>query len=176
MGVAISDASGQPRTHTGVPADGGTALVTALIAHPCPIERAALRAALDADDRIRVVAIAGDGDEAVALTHRLRPAVVLLDDQLGTPEGGLVRALAQHAGVLALTRATERRAITALLRAPVRGCLVYGQIEGADLHRAVRAVAAGLGWLSPVAVAAASFELRARTRRTGQPGPAYQGS
>ncbi|TCB96800.1 response regulator transcription factor [Micromonospora zingiberis] len=161
MGVAISDASGPPNRHNLVPTDGEVELVTVLIVHPRPVERAALRAVLHADDRIRVVALTGDGDRAVDLARRLRPAVTLLDDHLAAPgDGELVRALARESRVLMLTAATERRAITALLRAPVRGCLVYGQFDAADLHGAVCAVAAGLGWLSPVAVAAASWELR----------------
>ncbi|MEV6810998.1 response regulator [Micromonospora sp. NPDC051296] len=153
--MSISDAGEQT--------DGRPVVVTALIAHPDESERAALRAVLDSGERMRVVAVAGDGGEAMALAHRLHPAVTLLDDQVTTPDGqDLVATLARRSRVIILTGATAPRAITSLLRRPVRGCLVYGQFDAADLLGAVRAVAAGLGWLSPVAVAAASWQLRNR--------------
>ncbi|PZW02243.1 hypothetical protein SAMN05443287_103619 [Micromonospora phaseoli] len=161
----MRDARNQPGSHTG----RDTELVTALIAHPGAAERATLGAALDSDERIRVVAGAGagDSDAAMTLTRQLRPSVVLLDDRVTAPgDRELVRTLARWSQVIILTAATECPAITALLRDPVRGCLVYGQFEAADLRGAVRAVAAGLGWLSPVAVAAASWQLRGGRRTT----------
>ncbi|MBX7265065.1 hypothetical protein KIF24_02650 [Micromonospora sp. Llam7] len=155
----MSDANGRSRNGTA----SDTEPVTALIGHPDTSERAALGAVLHSGERIQVVALTGDGGEAVRLAQRLRPAVILLDDRVTAPDDqDLIRALARWSPVIILTGATERRAITALLCAPVRGCLVYGHFEAADLLGAVRAVAAGLGWLSPVAVAAASWQLRTR--------------
>ncbi|GIJ24989.1 hypothetical protein Vqi01_01510 [Micromonospora qiuiae] len=155
----MSDISGEPSNGDG----NDKELVTALIVHPCSAERADLGAVLESGERIQVVGLTGDGNEAVHLAHRLRPAVILLDDGVTAPgKPNLVRALAQWSPVIALTAATECRAITALLCAPVRGCLVYGHFETSDLIGAVRAVAAGLGWLSPVAAAAASWRLRTR--------------
>ncbi|WBB55261.1 hypothetical protein [Verrucosispora sp. WMMD573] len=151
----------QPRSDTG----RDPKLVTALIVHPGRAEGAALRAVLDVGEQIRVVARTEDGGTATTLTQRLRPAVILLDDRIATPDyRELVRTLARQSRVIIMTAATECTTITALLRDPVRGCLVYGQFEAADLREAVRAVAAGLGWLSPVAVAAASWQLRGRRR------------
>lgn len=135
--------------------------VSALIVHPGGFEQATMRGVLDTGERIRIVGLTGDGAEAVRLAHRLRPNVTLLDDRVTSPDGtDLVRALARRSRVLLLTRATDRDAITAKLRTPVRGCLVYDHFEPSDLLRAVSAVAGGLGWLSPVAVAAASWSLR----------------
>ena len=125
-----------------------------------------MRAMLNAGEQIRVVALAGDADEAKELADRLRPTVTLLDDRIAEPEGtDLVHALARRSPVIALTSATEHRAISAMLLAPFQGCLVYGHLEEADLRQAVRAVAAGLGWLSPVAVAAVTRALRESARR-----------
>jgi DNA-binding NarL/FixJ family response regulator len=149
----MRDASEQPTI--------GTDLVTALIVHPDAAERAALGAVLDTGERIQVVTLTDDGDAAVTLAHRQRPAVVLLDDRVTAPGNReLIQALARWSRVIVLTGAAEHHAITALLCAPVRGCLVYGHFEAADLICAVRAVAAGLAWLSPVAVAAATWRLR----------------
>ncbi|MFC0527155.1 hypothetical protein [Phytohabitans kaempferiae] len=157
---------------------GRSVTITTLVAHPEASERAAIRAVLESGERIRVVALTGDGGEAVSLAHRLRPAVTLLDDQVTAPGNrDLVRALARRSRVILLTGATDRRAIASMLCAPVRGCLVYGHFEAPDLLAAVRAVGAGLGWLSPVAVAAASWELRTRAAgRNGRPGAAYHRS
>ncbi|GGM26038.1 response regulator transcription factor [Micromonospora yangpuensis] len=141
--------TGRPRT------------ISALIVHPGGSEQTALRTVLDAGERVRVLGLARDGREAVRLAHRLRPTVTLLDDRVTTPEGtDLVRALARRSRVIVLTGSTDRPTITAMLCRPIRGCLVYGQFEPADVLGAVRAVASGLGWLSPVAVAAASWSLR----------------
>ncbi|MBM7489478.1 DNA-binding NarL/FixJ family response regulator [Micromonospora luteifusca] len=129
--------------------------------HPRPTERAAIRAVLDTDDRVHVVACTGDGGEALALARQLRPTVTLLDDRVPAPDSmDLVGSLAQRSLVIAMTSVTEHGAITAKLCAPVRGCLVYGHFEPADLLGAVRAVASGLAWLSPVAVAAVICSLR----------------
>lgn len=137
------------------------AAISVLVAHPCPHERAAMRAVLDAGERVRVVALTGDGGEVPVLARRLRPTVTLLDDQVPANGGAdLVRALARWSQVITLTHTTEPHAINAMLRAPVHGCLVYGNFEPQDLLGAVRAVAAGFGWLSPVAVAAVTASLR----------------
>ncbi|MBQ1027853.1 response regulator transcription factor [Micromonospora sp. C95] len=149
----MRDASERPRI--------GTDPVTALIVHPDAAERAALGAVLDSGERIRVVTLTDDGDAAVTLAHRQRPAVVLLDERVNAPDNrDLIQALARWSRVIVLTGAAEHSAIRELLCAPVRGCLVYGHFEASDLLGAVRAVAAGLGWLSPVAVAAATWQLR----------------
>ncbi|QOC91578.1 response regulator [Micromonospora craniellae] len=149
-----------------VRAAGRTApTIRVLIAHPHPGERSVIRTVLDTGEQIRVVALTGDAGEAVTLADRMRPTVTLLDDRITAPEGtDLVRALARRSPVIALTAATEHRAISTMLRAPFKGCLVYGHHEPADLLGAVRAVAAGLGWLSPVAVAAVAWALRESTR------------
>ncbi|WP_433388618.1 hypothetical protein [Micromonospora sp. KLBMP9576] len=133
-----------------------------MVVHPDPPERVALRAALDSGNRIRVVGLAGDGWEALALARRLRPIVILMDDRARAPDDtDLLRALARRSEVIMLTHLTERHALVALLLcAPVRGCLVHGHFEPPDLTAAVQAVAAGLGWLSPIAAAEVASALR----------------
>ncbi|PYC65535.1 hypothetical protein C7C45_28270 [Micromonospora arborensis] len=149
------------RSDQGHPFVPATPAISVLLAHPRPTERAAIRAVLDTDDRVRVVAGTGDGGEALALARQLRPTVTLLDDRVPAPDStDLVDCLARRSLVIAMTDVTEHHAIAAKLCAPVRGCLVYGHFEPADLLGAVRAVANGLAWLSPVAVAAVIWSLR----------------
>ncbi|BCJ62039.1 response regulator transcription factor [Micromonospora endophytica] len=174
----MSDVNGARSNDTGADPGSRTTAVTALIVHAGAPERAALRAMLDTGGRVRVVAATGDGDEAVALAHRLRPTVTLLDDGV-TASGhwNLVDALAQRSPVIVMTGATDCPTIASLLRTPVRGCLVHGHFDAAELLGAVSAVAAGLGWLSPTAVAAASWALRTRAPGcSDRPGAAYHGS
>jgi len=131
-----------------------------------------MRAVLEAGEHVWVVALTGDGGEALALAHQLRPTVTLLDDRIPAPGGAdLVQAITQRSLVITLTQSTEPRAIYTKLCAPVRGCLVYGHFEPPDLLGAVRAVAAGLGWLSPVAVAAVTATMRESAVRATAPRP-----
>ncbi|WP_432990741.1 hypothetical protein [Dactylosporangium sp. CA-233914] len=141
-----------------------------LIAHPNLLERSAMRVVLDTSERVRVVALTGDGGQALSLAHQLQPTVTLLDDRVPAPHGAdLVDALAQRSLLVVLTHATERRVLSMMLRAPIRGCLVYDNFEPTDLLGAVHAVAAGLGWLSPTAAAAATWSLRESAVRARAP-------
>ena len=56
--------------------------VRVLIADGESLVRAAFRALLESNQRIRVVCEAATGEEAVALTHRTRPDVVVMDEML----------------------------------------------------------------------------------------------
>ncbi|MFY1672091.1 hypothetical protein ACN27G_19320 [Plantactinospora sp. WMMB334] len=153
--------AGATGSRRGDPSGSTGTAISVLLAHPSAAERAAIRAVLDSADQMRVVALTGDGCEALALARRLRPTVTLLDDRVAAPDGtDLVSALARRSSVIALTGTTEHHVIRAMLCSPVQGCLVYGQFEPADLLGAVRAVAGGLAWLSPVAVAAVIWSLR----------------
>ena len=52
-----------------------------------------------------------------------------------------------------------------MLRGGARGYLVHGAFDPDELRRAVLAVAAGHGWLSPVAAAVATATVRAQASR-----------
>ena len=53
--------------------------------------------------------------------------------------------------MLVLTSDASPELIASMLRGGARGYLVHGEFDPPDLLRAVLAVAAGQGWLSPVA-------------------------
>lgn len=141
-------------------------MIEVLIVDDNPIVRAALAGFLDSAEEVRVVAQAGHGQEALALARRLRPTVTLLDQRMPIADGlSVVTALAQHTSVLALTSDTSEELIRSMLRGGARGYLVHGHFDPPDLLRAVRAVAAGQGWLSPAAASVAVSALREEVER-----------
>lgn len=96
--------------------------------------RAAARSLLEADG-LRVVGEAGDGDEAVRKTLRLRPQGVLLDVQLPGRDGFVVaRELSSLADPPAVVLVSSRDASdygTQLAEALVRGFLTKRELSGA---------------------------------------------
>jgi DNA-binding NarL/FixJ family response regulator len=136
-------------------------VIEVLVVDDNPIVRAALRGFLDATDEVRVVAEAGDGREAVAAVRRLRPTVTLLDYRMPVADGlSVIGELSDRTAVLVLTSDASPELVEKMLRGGARGYLVHGEFDPPELLRAVRAVASGQGWLSPVAASAATSALR----------------
>ena len=137
-----------------------------LIVDDNPIVRAALRDFLAGSDEVRVVGEAADGREALAAARRLRPAVTLLDHRMPIADGlSVVAELTTLSTVLVLTSDADQDLIRTMLRAGARGYLVHGEFDPPELLHAVRAAAAGYGWLSPVAASAAAAALREQVSR-----------
>jgi len=128
--------------------------IEVIIADGHALVRAGLCALLDAEDDITVIAHAGDAEQAVTLSRRLRPDVLLVDTAL--PPNGAVEAsqrIAQdpnlaRVNVVMVTASDSDDTVFGALRAGVRGFLVRDS-EAVDLSVAVRAVARGDGMLSP---------------------------
>jgi DNA-binding NarL/FixJ family response regulator len=122
-----------------------------VVADDHPVFRAGLRAILDAAPDLEVVAEAADGVEAVDLTVRHAPDLLLLDLQM--PElGGLdvipqVLAQRPETRILVLTMQDQRESLTAALRLGARGYLLKGSGH-AEVLGAVRGVLAGVAVLS----------------------------
>jgi DNA-binding NarL/FixJ family response regulator len=139
------------------------AAISVLVVDDNPIVRAALRGFLDGTDAVRVIAEAGDGREALATARRMRPTVTLLDHRMPIADGlTVITDLSSYSLVLVLTSDADPQLVASMLRGGASGYLVHGEFEPADLLRAVRAVAAGHGWLSPVAAAVAAATLRSQ--------------
>jgi DNA-binding NarL/FixJ family response regulator len=107
--------------------------------------RARLRILLDREPGITVVGEAADGENAVALTARLRPDVVLIDVDL--PGLDCVEATrrmlaGQSVAVMVLTACETDARLIATLRAGATGHLP-GHWEPAALVRAVRRLGRG---------------------------------
>ena len=124
-----------------------------------PVVRAGLRALLEADAEVEVVADVGSGDEALQALDRLVtngegvPDLVLMDLNLGDGIGGIEttrRLRAQHPGVqvLAVTTFDAEADVVGALEAGATGYVLKDSPTEALLD-AVREAAAGRSVLSP---------------------------
>jgi DNA-binding NarL/FixJ family response regulator len=129
-------------------------VIKVLLVDDQALVRAGFRALLDAQDDIEVVGEAGDGAEAVALTARLVPDVVLMDIRMPGLDGlGATREIAADERLAAvriviLTTFDLDEYVFEALRAGASGFLVKNT-EPVELIHGVRAVARGDALLSP---------------------------
>ncbi|MFD9303166.1 response regulator [Streptomyces sp. NPDC060048] len=126
--------------------------VRVLVADDEAMVRAGIRAILARDPHVDVVAEAGDGNEALALTRRHRPDVVLLDIQMPGLDGltavARLRREPTTAGVIMLTTFGQDEYITRALEEGADGFLLKAD-DPRELLNGVRAVGAGGAYLSP---------------------------
>ncbi|MDX1984697.1 MAG: response regulator transcription factor [Bryobacteraceae bacterium] len=123
-----------------------------LLADDHSVVRQGFRLILSQHSDIEVVGEASNGNEALDLACRLRPAVVVLD--IAMPECNGVQAARQirqncpECQILVLSMHKEPAYVRETLRAGAKGYLLKDSIDR-DLVGAVRAVARGEGFLSP---------------------------
>jgi DNA-binding NarL/FixJ family response regulator len=127
--------------------------ISVLLADDHGIVRAGLRALLEAQPDMIVVAEAADGPSAIRETQRLRPNVVVSD--LSMPGGGLeairdITALNLPTRVLVLTVHAEERYLLPVLEAGGSGYVKKSSAH-TDLLDAIRTVAKGEVFLDPAA-------------------------
>ncbi len=127
--------------------------IRVLLADDHGIVRAGLRALLEAQPDMRVVAEASDGPTAVALTREYMPSIVVSD--LSMPGGGLetireITSLGLPTKVLVLTVHAEERYLLPVLEAGGSG-YVRKSSAHTDLLNALRTVARGEVFLDPAA-------------------------
>ncbi|MFL6097737.1 MAG: response regulator [Blastococcus sp.] len=128
--------------------------ITVIVADDQPLMRAAVRACLDAEDDLTVVAEAGDGATAVRLAESLRPDVVVMDVRMPIMSG--IEATSRIVGldgepttrVLMMTTFDVDEHIIDGLRAGASGFLVKDATPD-ELLGAVRVIARGQAQLSP---------------------------
>ncbi|HVF05982.1 MAG TPA: response regulator transcription factor [Frankiaceae bacterium] len=120
--------------------------IRVVVADDHPLYRFGLRAALEAEDGIEVVAEAESGTELLDLAERHRPDVVVTDVSMPGLDGvAATRALRTRlpgVAVLVVTMHEDDATVRAAMRAGASGYLVKGA-DRAELARAVRTVAGG---------------------------------
>jgi len=125
-------------------------VIRVLIADDNPVIRSGLVSLLEADTRLRVVAEAANGREAVRLAQRHTPDVVLLDVRMPVMDGvAAAGRISAQAPVLMLTYTEEARIVKDAIRAGASGYLVHGRFSADELVAAVVSVANGEPALSP---------------------------
>lgn len=145
-------------------------MIKLLLAEDHPVVRVGLERLLANADDIEVVGTATNGAEAVELSDRLRPDVVLMD--LSMPVLGGVEATAQihatHDGavrVVVLTSFSDREQVLAALDAGASGYL----LKDADPDELIRGIRAAARGEAPIAPKAAREVLATRSEQRGGP-------
>ena len=128
--------------------------VRVLLADDHTVVREGLVALLQADGGCLIVAQAGDGIEAIEQAIACRPDVAIVDLSMPRLAGmDVVQRIHKElpdTRILVLTYHDEEEYVLPLVRAGASGYLVK-DTAGADLRKAVEALAAGQAWFGPQA-------------------------
>lgn len=118
--------------------------------------RAGLVRIFEGEPGLEIVGECADGDEVARAVARTRPDVVLMDVRMRRMDGAeatrLLRGSAGAPPVLMLTMFDDPAVVAAALSAGAAG-FVLKDAPCEEIVRAVRAVAAGGGWLDPAVTA-----------------------
>jgi DNA-binding NarL/FixJ family response regulator len=147
--------------------------VEVLLVDDQELVRAGLRTILDRHDEIDVVGEAGDGEEGVAASARLRPDVVVMDIRMPGMDGlEATRRLVSQAGhaprVIVLTTFDLDEYVYEALRAGASGFMLKGA-PAEQLVHAVRVVADGEALISPSVTRRLLGEFAGRHRGAAAP-------
>jgi two-component system response regulator DevR len=116
------------------------------------IVRQGLRALIEAEGDIEIVAEAADGEAAISLARVHQPDVVVMDvrmpERSGVEACRAIRDERPDAQVIMLTSFSDDEALFSSIMAGAAG-FVLKQIRGSDLIDAIRTVAAGKSLLDP---------------------------
>ncbi len=142
--------------------------IRVLLADDHTLLRAGVRSLLEKMAGVEVTGEAANAREALALAERHRPDVLLMDLAMPGLNGieGTARAAREcpEARILILSMYTDQEHVLQALRAGAAGYLVKEAVP-AELELAVRAVARGETYLSPVV---AKYVLSARAQGGGE--------
>jgi two-component system, NarL family, response regulator LiaR len=138
--------------------------IRVLITDDHKVVRRGLRGFLELDPELEVVGEASNGKEAVDMTRRLEPDVVLMDLLMPVMDGieatREIREELPDTEVVALTSVLEYASVTRAIKAGAIGYLLKNT-EADELCRAIRAGAAGKVQLAPEAASSLINEVRA---------------
>ncbi len=131
---------------------GTSKKIKILLADDHAMVRQGFRMILSAQPDMEIVGEAGNGREAVELAGELKPDVVVMDVAMpelnGIEATRRISASLPRTRVLALSMYKDSVYVREILRAGARGFLLKDAVDR-DLLAAVRAVAAGEGYLHP---------------------------
>lgn len=138
-----------------------------LVADDHEVVRKGLRTFLSFDRDLEVVGEARNGREAVEMAGRLKPDVVLMDLMMPEMDGiaatAAIRQDYHEIEVIALTSVLEGASVADAVRAGAIGYLLKNS-SPEDLHRGIRAAAAGQVFLSPEAASQLVRQVKAPER------------
>src|ERR1700736_4471336 len=141
-----------------------------LLADDHQLMRSGLRLLIEQQPDLTVVGEAGDGREVVSLAKSLKPDVVVMD--IGMPNLNGIEATHQiiqshpEIAVVILSMHADESYVLRALKAGAKGYLLKDSAE-ADLIRAVRAVAGGKSFFSPVVSKVLLDDYMRKLKRSG---------
>lgn len=126
--------------------------ITVLIADDHPIFQNGLRQIIETDAELKIVAMVGDGEEALAKLRQLKPQVAVLDVDMPKRDGFAVLQTINEenlpSNVVFLTMYKEERFLNAALDAGVKGFVIKDSAVN-EIINAIRAAARGENFISP---------------------------
>jgi DNA-binding NarL/FixJ family response regulator len=126
-----------------------------LIVDDNDVVRMGLRSLLEASPDLLIVGEARNGEQAVELTRKLLPDVVLLDVRMPKRDGvSVVAEISSFATVIMLTFSEEPEVVRAAIAGGASGYLVHGAFDAGTLVQTVRGAASGSGAFTASALAA----------------------
>lgn len=138
--------------------------VRVLLVDDHTVMRQGVRMLLSLDPELQVVGEAANGRDAVDLTHKLKPDVVLMDLVMPVMDGLAaiieIRRELPETEIVALTSVLEDSIVTDVVRAGAIGYLLK-DASGEELVKAIKSAAAGQVHLSPQAAARLVRDVRA---------------
>jgi len=142
--------------------------VKVLIVDDSDVVRMGLRSLLEAGAGLMIVGEARNGEQAVELTRKLQPDVVLLDVRMPHRDGvSVVAEVSAFATVIMLTFSDEPEVVRSAVAAGASGYLVHGMFDASTLAQTVRGAASGNGAFTAGALDALRPSLRRAPNATG---------
>jgi DNA-binding NarL/FixJ family response regulator len=126
--------------------------IAVLIADDHPIFRKGLREIIESEPGLKVIAEAGNGEQAVELIRDRRPKVAVLDVEMPRKDGlavaAEVRSMRLEVALIILTMHKNERFFNVAMDAGVQGYALKDSISS-EIVAAIKAVAAGHCYVTP---------------------------
>lgn len=139
-----------------------SSLIRILVADDHPLFREGVAHSLGAEPDFEVVAQAGSAEEAVEMTQRLRPDMVLLDVTMprmgGIAAAATISAVAPETRIMMLTVSENQENLLSALKSGAHGYVLKG-VSASELRAITRRVADGESYVSPALAAELLTEL-----------------